>query len=510
MGHLEDRLWEVPIPSGNYSQLYTNGERLFFISADRGRMSSLEAVDIGNKDIVAKPLVSGARGVEMAQDGKHLLVMKPSGISMLSTMPPGEKAADLSGWTFSFNPLEEWHQMFVEAWRLERDFFYDRNMHGVNWTAILHKYMPLADRIRDRAELSNLLAQMVGELSALHTFVYGGDVRGPVDMVAPASLGAELSRDSADGGYRVDRIYRGEPDYPMSISPLAHPDVHVQVGDVITMVNGIDTLSAPDVSSMLRTEAGKQVLIHIKEKTGGQRDCIVVPMDPGAASDLRYTDWEVSRREIVETQSKDTVGYVHLRAMGGGDIAQWERDFYPVFDRQGLIIDVRHNNGGNIDSWIIEKLLRKAWMYWQDRLGNPTWNMQKAFRGHVVVLCDENTASDGEAFSEGIKRLGLGKVIGTRTWGGEIWLSSDNVLRDHGIATAAESGVYGPDGIWLIEGHGVDPDIVVDNLPHASYLGQDAQLQAALDYLAKEIKEHPMPIPPAPKHPDKSFPRSQG
>ena len=185
----------------------------------------------------------------------------------------------------------------------------------------------------------------------------------------------------------------------------------------------------------------------------------------------------------VEKAGQSKIGYVHLRAMGRHDMSQWQREFYPIFDRDGLIVDVRHNNGGNIDSWILEKLLRKAWFYWQPRVGNPTWNMQYAFRGHVVVICDEDTASDGEAFAEGFRRLGLGKVIGTRTWGGEIWLSSSNFLVDRGIATAAETGVFGPDGDWLIEGHGVDPDLVVDNLPHATYAGGDAQLDAAIKYL---------------------------
>jgi len=194
-----------------------------------------------------------------------------------------------------------------------------------------------------------------------------------------------------------------------------------------------------------------------------------------------------------------------LRAMGTRDIAQWARDFYPVFQRQGLIVDVRHNGGGNIDSWILEKLMRKAWFYWQGRAGSPYWNMQYAFRGHVVVLCDERTGSDGEAFTEGFKRLGLGKVIGTRTWGGEIWLSSNNWLVDKGIASAAEYGVYGPEGQWLIEGHGVDPDLVVDNLPHATFEGQDAQLKSAIEHLQQEIKEKPVPVPPVPPHPNKSF-----
>jgi tricorn protease len=193
-----------------------------------------------------------------------------------------------------------------------------------------------------------------------------------------------------------------------------------------------------------------------------------------------------------------------MRAMGGGDYTDGARDFYPVHDRAGLIIDMRHNRGGNIDSWIIEKLLRKAWFFWQGRSGEPVWNMQYAFRGHVVVLCDAKTASDGEAFTEGVKRLGLGHVIGTRTWGGEIWLSSSNRLVDRGIATAAEYGVYGPEGEWIIEGHGAEPDQEVDNPPAATFGGDDAQLEAALTYLRAKMAEEPVVVPPPPPMPDKS------
>jgi tricorn protease len=220
---------------------------------------------------------------------------------------------------------------------------------------------------------------------------------------------------------------------------------------------------------------------------------------------LRYTEWEYSRRLKVDADSNGTIGYIHLRAMGPNDIDQWARDYYPVFDRQGLIIDVRHNQRGNIDSWLLGKLLRPAWFYWQERIGNPYWNMQYAFRGHIVVLCDQRTLSDGEAFSEGFQRLKLGKVIGMRTWGGEIWLSFSNQLADRGIATAAEVGVYGPEGKWLIEGHGVDPDIVQDNLPRATFEGGDTELEAALKYLKEEIRKDPRPVPNHPPYPDKSF-----
>jgi tricorn protease len=192
--------------------------------------------------------------------------------------------------------------------------------------------------------------------------------------------------------------------------------------------------------------------------------------------------------------------------MGRSNISEWVRNFYPVFNREGLIVDVRHNSGGNIDSWILEKLMRKAWFYWKPRVGAPYWNMQYAFRGHMVVICDEWTASDGEAFTEGFRRLGLGKIIGTRTWGGEIWLSTSNfVLVDKGVATSAQSGVYVPEGQWIIEGHGVEPDLVVDNLPHATFSGRDAQLEAAVRYLKERIRLEPVEVPPAPAYPDKSF-----
>lgn len=179
-------------------------------------------------------------------------------------------------------------------------------------------------------------------------------------------------------------------------------------------------------------------------------------------------------------------------------------DFYPVYDRGGLIVDVRHNTGGNIESWLLSRLQRRAWMWWQGRKGQPYRNMQYAFDGHLVVLIDAFTASDGEIFAEGARRLGLGTVIGVRSWGGEIWLTYSNRLVDRGIASAAEFGVYGPEGEWLIEGHGVEPDIVVDNLPHATFEGSDAQLDAAIDLLLRRIAEEPVRVPEHPPYPTKA------
>jgi tricorn protease len=289
---------------------------------------------------------------------------------------------------------------------------------------------------------------------------------------------------------------------------LSAPEVGIVEGDVIESINGKATLSVPDIGMLLRRQAGRQVLVRVLPSGGGEgRDAIVRPISRSAAADLRYHEWEYTRRLLVEEAGKGEIGYVHLRAMGGGNFTEWARGFYPVFTRKGLIVDVRHNRGGNIDSWILNRLLRKIWFYWSQHEGRgPIWNMQYAFGGHVVVLCDERTASDGEAFTEGIRRLGIGTIIGTRTWGGEIWLSSNNFLVDRGIATAAEYGVFSPEGEWLIEGHGVEPDIVVDNLPNETFNGRDAQLEAALEFLERKIREEPVEIPPLPQHPDLSFP----
>jgi tricorn protease len=506
---LAARLYKVPVPAGRYRSLQTDGKRLFWLSADESLEPKprLQAVAIGRdrEKPEVKTVMEGVREFQLSADRKKLLVRKEKE-NDLYVFDAGDKApekldeskVDLSRWMFSFDPREQWRQMFVEAWRLERDYFYDRGMHGLDWPKVREKYEALVPRVRSRGELSDLLAQMVSELSALHIFVRGGDLRKGPDDVEVASLGAELARDEAAGGWRVVRIYAADPDLPQALSPLRRDGAGIGEGDVIESVNGVATLSVGDPATLLRNQAGRQVLLRVKPKTGVARDVIVVPMTVQDAANLRYDDWEYSRRRRVDEQGKGRLGYVHLRAMGGDNYAEWAREYYPVFRRQGLIIDVRHNRGGNIDSWILGKLLRKAWFYWQDRAGDPSWNMQYAFRGHVVVLVDQWTASDGEAFAEGFRRLGLGKVIGVRTWGGEIWLSANNLLVDNGIATAAESGVYGPEGQWLIEGHGVEPDIVVDNLPRATFDGKDEQLDAAIRHLEERLREKPIEDVPPP------------
>jgi len=509
---IQDRVLQAPVPNGNYTALAMTAKKLFIAARGSGsehNETSLKTFEISNDDPKLETFADHIADFQLSLDRKKILIRKDNNFYIVNSDSGSpaklEKSVNLGGWTFPLNPRQEWRQMFIEAWRLERDFFYDPDLHHVDWPEILQRHLPLVERVTDRQELADLIADMVGELSALHTFVYGGDFRPTPEDIHVASLGARLSPDPANGGYRVNHIFQTDPDYPNEASPLARPSVDVHEGDVIQEINGFPALSQP-LGALLRHDANRQVLLKVKTPgTNDSRQTIVNPVSVGEANGLRYDEWEYTRRLKTEELGHGDIGYIHLRAMGSADIARWARDFYPVFDRKGLIIDVRHNHGGNIDSWILEKLLRKAWFYWQGRVGEPTWNMQYAFRGHMVVICDQNTASDGEAFTEGFRRLGLGKVIGMRTWGGEIWLSSDNWLVDRGIATAAEEGVYGPEGKWLIEGHGVDPDIVVDNKPHATFLGQDAQLEKAVQVLQQEIKAQPVEVPSPPPHPDKSF-----
>ncbi len=511
---LTARISEVPVPSGNYDSLQAIAKRLCWLDRQPGASdkTALQCLDIDNKGEKPETVTDGVNQFQFSGDRKKMLVQKKNDLFVFDSSVKdaafktpktlADAQIDLKDWTFSVVPSQEFRELFLEAWRLHRDYFYDRNMHGVNWTQMKEKYLTLTMRVRDRQELSDLIAQMVSELSALHTFVAGGDLRRSNDQIELATLGAELDRNPQAAGYVISKIWKNDPDRPDLASPLARPGVDAAEGDVIVAVNGRDPMLAGGIGELLRKRAGKQVLLSIRPKGKTEaRDVIVKPISLNQDADLRYHSWEYSRRLEVEKAGAGQIGYVHLRAMGGNDIAQWAENYYPVFDRQGLIIDVRHNNGGNIDSWLLGKLLRKAWFYWQSRAGKPYWNMQYAFRGHIVVLCDERTASDGEAFAEGFRRLGLGKLIGTRTWGGEIWLTGSNVLQDRGVATAAEYGVYA-DNKWLIEGHGVVPDITVDNLPHATFTGKDAQLEAAISYLKEQIRQKPVTTPPAPPYPN--------
>ncbi len=506
------RLQDVPLVAGNYSHLDTDGQRLYFLSWDAGPSprKSLRMMPIDDRRVL-DTVTGGVDRFELSQDRSTLLVEKGDEYYVFPS--DGASAVDLpktrlplNDWAMTLQPHDEWRQIFVDAWRLQRDGFYDRKMHGVDWDGMRRRYEPLVARVTDRAELSDVIAQMVGELSALHMFVRGGDLRKPED-VAVGALGASLVRDEAKGGYRITRLWLGDPDLPAERGPLSAPHVDAREGDVITAVDGVSVLPAADLHVLLRDAVDKDVRIRlVAGDTGVARDVIIRPISMRREADLRYRQWEVARRQQVDAAAAEQIGYLHLRAMTAADMAEWQRAFYPVHTRPGLIIDLRRNTGGNIDSWLLSRLLRQAWFFWQPRSGDASPNMPYAYRGHVAVLVDQETASDGEAFAEGVRRLGLGVVIGTRTWGGEIWGSGGNALLDKGTAAVPDTGVFSADGEWLIEGRGVEPDIVVENLPHATFMGRDAQLEAAIAWLQDRIREAPVPAVKPPAYPDKRAP----
>ena len=512
---LQGLLYQLPVKSGNIGNLRAAADGwLYYIDngpdgGNRDAGSRLMALKLKEaKKYEPVEIASGVSGVTLSANKKKLLVHYRNN-AMTVDDANGQKIdvekdkLTLENWSFMIEPMEDWKEMFADGWRMMRDYFYDRDLHKVDWAATRARYEPLVARLTDRYELDDLLAQMVGELSALHTFVVGGDKRQSPDRIPMGFLGAVLGHDAH--GAVINHIYHSDPDYPEVTSPLLRPELHVHEGDVITAVNNVPLNQVADISILLANKVGVPVKLDLTDGAGRAYTEVVRPFSAGDEYNLRYSEWELTRRQRTDSMSHNDIGYVHLRAMGGGDMDDFVKQFYPVFNRKGLILDVRHNFGGNIDSWVLEKLMRKAWMYWQARSGGPFWNMPYAFRGHMVILCDQVTASDGEAIAEGFRRLGLGKVIGMRTWGGEIWLSMDNRLVDNGIASAAELGVFGPEGKWLIEGHGVDPDVVVDNLPFATFKGKDAQLEAAVSYLTKQIAAEPVPALTVPAHPDKKF-----
>jgi tricorn protease len=500
---LPSRLYEVPLPPGNYSALRTDGKRLWYLDTEvtTERKVSLKTLTIDNLESKPDILSSDVRQYALSADGKKLMLRRgpaaANEILLVDAAPklPSELGRFTVGWTdwqIATDPKREWQQMFADAWRMHRDYFYDKGMHGVDWPAMRRKYEPLVARVTDRAELGDVLGQLASELGALHSQIGMPDLRSGSEDPALAGLGARYAKQAE--GFRIEQIYASDPELPSAMAPLAAPGLNIKPGDVITAVNGRSVSDVSDLSELLRGQAGRQVLLELKGTSGRVVQRIVTPVTQRRDLALRYGDWRYNRGQAVALASQGRIGYLHLRAMGREDIADFAREFYAQADREGLIIDVRYNNGGNIDSWILEKLLRRAWTFWQRRSpnGSATYpNMQQTFQGQVVVLINEETYSDGETFAEGFKQLGLGVTIGKRTSGAGAWLSDRNRLIDNGLMRAGETGQILADGRFIVEGIGVSPDIEVDNAPRASFNGGDAQLDAAIALLKQKIAEKP-------------------
>ncbi len=495
-----DRLWPVPAPAGDYSGLAATKKHLYVMGGGF-RSPVLKRLSISDDEPELDDYAKDVRSFGLSADGKTLFLQVGRGArTRFMLVGSGESypkdtspnTIRLSDWKLAIDPHDEWRQMALDAWRLHRDFAYDKNLRGVNWNAVREHFIPMADRLGHRAELNDLLSQMSAELGILHSQIRQGELPTDEEGGNAAYLGAVF--EPAKDGLLIRSIHAGEPDRPETWGPLQSPGVDARAGDVLTAVDGQAIRTQADLALALTEKAGQQVRLELQRGKARHSE-IVVPASRRGELGQQYTSWVQHNREAVEAASGGKVGYLHLRAMGSNDVASFARDYFEHVDKDGMIIDVRGNRGGNIDSWIIGTLLRRVWAYWPGANGGPSMgNMQQTFRGHLVVLIDEGTYSDGETFAAGVRALDIAPTMGTRTAGAGIWLSDRNRLVDGGQARVAEFGQRGAsDGRWLIEGRGVSPDIEVTNPPKATYDGGDNQLSTAVTYLQNKIANEPIP-----------------
>ena len=517
---LADRVVQVPVPPGNYTGLRAVAGKLHWLRlTDRGMMPPSDdseedpGGDLVTYDIEKEKLstvTSGVRDFDVSVDGKVLVYRTKDGFVRIeagATEAPKDEAAkeakvDLSGWTIRINPRDEWKQMLHEAWRLQRDFFYDPKMHGVDWDGVWRQYGPLSERISSRDDLADMLGEMFGELNVGHAYHGGGDLRRG-KSVGTGLLAADLDHDAVSGFWQIRKIYRGDYPDPKVSSPLARPDLRVKPGQWLVAIDGKPLAKGEDYLRRLANRAGQEVELSIADspKLEGARRVVVKTVEGDTA--IRYATWIRETRDDVDRKSNGQIGYIHLYDMGGLGLRQFARDYPPQWRKRGLIIDDRWNHGGFVAPMILAHLDRKILAVGGTRHGGPVDTApSRAFHGYMVTLINRQGGSDCETFAQGFKDFKLGPVVGTRTWGGWVGIRGDKPLRDGGMITEPEFGGWDPKGkVWIIEGHGVDPDVTLDLGPDGFLGGKDVQLDYAIDAILKEIAKDPRDLAPAPPIP---------
>jgi len=385
-----------------------------------------------------------------------------------------------------------------------RDFFYAPNMHGIDWAATRQKYAPLVEFVNSRADLTYIIGEMIAELSAGHSYVGGGDLARP-KRIQTGLLGAEVERDPASKYYRVKRILKGQNWNPSLVSPLTQIGVNVREGDYILAVNGRSTAQMANLYEPLVNTVGKQVRLRVNSKPveAGSRETVVVPIANEAP--LYYLNAVEANIAKVNAATGNQVGYIHIPDMGDEGLNEFVKYFYPQLRKKALIIDVRGNGGGSVSPLVIDRLRRQMAMMGVARNTSAGPDPNESVLGPMVCLLDEFSASDGDIFPYRFKKYNLGKLIGKRSWGGVVGIRNSLPLLDGGSLFKPEFATYGSSGEgWIIEGHGVDPDIVVDNDPAKEYAGIDEQLNKAIEVILEELKTKKKEMPPVPPYPDKS------
>jgi len=501
---LKDRIVGLPIQAANYRDLQSVGNNLYYIrKSSKEEKSQLQMYDLGE---LKETSLGEADGYEISADQKKMLVGKDKSYYIIDV--PKAKIdlkdkLDLSGMEVNLNKREEWAQIFNECWRQMREFFYAPNMHGVNWEEMRKKYSQLVPYVNHRADLTYILGEMIGELNIGHTYVGGGEMPKP-KRVQTGLLGAQLERDPKSGYYRIKKILRGENWDKNARSPLTEIGVNAKEGDYILAADGKPTNEMTDIYEALVNTVDKQVKLKLNSEPmeKGSREVVVVPI--GDEANLYYYQWIEKNIKTVDKATDGKVGYIHVPDMGGHGLNEFVKHFYPQLRKKAVIIDVRGNGGGNVSPLLIERLRREIAMATFARNTIPSPNPSDMLWGPKVCLIDEFAASDGDIFAYRFKKYKLGKLIGKRTWGGVVGIRGTLPLLDGGFLNKPEFSRYDEEtDSWIMEGHGVDPDIYVDNDPAKEYAGIDEQLNKAIEVILDELKTQEKNLPPIPEWPKK-------
>ncbi|MFQ5583483.1 MAG: S41 family peptidase, partial [Calditrichia bacterium] len=501
---LSDRIVALPIKAASYRNLQAVENRLYYIR--QGSKDEKPQLLMYNFKDEKEENLGQIDGFEISADKKKMLVgqsRKYAIIDLPKSKVSLKETLNLSGMEKKLNRREEWNQIFDECWRQMRDFLYAPNMHGVDWKAMREKYKVLLPYVNHRADLTYILGEMVGELNIGHTYVGGGDTPKP-ERIKMGLLGAELQRDAESKYYRITKILHGQNWEKSRIAPLTQLGVDANVGDYILAINGKPTNNMVNIYESLINTVGKQVTLKLNSQPQeqGSREVTVIPI--GNEQDLYYYNWVETNIKKVNDATDGRVGYIHIPDMGRHGLNEFVKHFYPQLRKKALIIDVRGNGGGNVSPMIIERLRREVMMIDMSRNTVPRPDPYAVMAGPLVCLADEFSASDGDLFTYRFKKHKLGKVVGKRTWGGVVGIRGSLPLVDGGYLMKPEFASYDPQTRkWIIEGHGVEPDIFVDNDPALEYEGIDQQLNKAIEVILEELKTKEFNIPSIPPFPEK-------
>ncbi|CAN5585031.1 S41 family peptidase [soil metagenome] len=522
---IQERLIALDIQRGDYGNLRMVDGRIFYlrrtVADDTGRDEEDEEAGGAKSHLCSysiedrkEKVLGEVNRYEITADGKKMLVKVGEDYAIVDL--PTEKLElkdeksgkdyklKLKGLEMILNRRAQWTQIYFEAWRQMRDFFYAPNMNGVDWKAMRDRYAALLPFVNHRNDLTYLLGELIGELNNGHAYVGGGE-RPETPRIKLGLLGAEVSRDPATKAYRIDRILPGENWNKAARSPLSEVGVNVKPGDYILAINGKPVSTLPNLYEALIGQADKQVILRINSRPvdDGARDVTVVPT--ADESPLYYLAWVQKNIEAVSRKTNGEVGYIHIPDMGVDGLNQFTKLYFPQVRKKALIVDVRGNGGGFVSPLVIDKLRKQLVMVEMSRNGTPQTNPPNTFLGPMVTLIDEFSASDGDIFPFRFKQAGLGKLIGKRTWGGVVGIRNPLPLADGGILNRPEFAPYSKDGKgWVIESHGVDPDIVVDNDPAREFRGEDQQLDRAIQEIQEELKTKRYDLPPIPPYPNRN------